>query len=326
LADQGINQTVNRTETRIGSLSENTLFYTKVRSINMGGPGPWSPAIAFSTMVDLSPQNLSVSHITPTECLVTWNRLPGTAVTTYELRFAPDKESWRAISNYPAQTFGLEKLLPDTAYRIQVRAKNPTGFGPWTDEAAFHTPPLPPLYAPKDLRAEEVTDISAKISWKPLEKVSGYRLSIGTDTDAGNRGVEVLTQTEFSLKGLIPEKSYFIKINAFNQTGDGPWSEIVLFSTRPTPPLSAPEGVAVLDVLPTSFILVWKPAQDAFSYEIGFGTGPRIDTAELKSVSTVSYTFAALQPETRYYIRVRKVNCGGSGPWSQMKSITTQAP
>jgi hypothetical protein len=124
----------------------------------------------------------------------------------------------------------------------------------------------------------------------------------------------------------MPEKSYFAKVKAFNTTGDGPWSETILISTRPSPPISAPESVDLMDILPTTFTMVWKPAQDAFAYEVGISTDPRVETTEIKSVSAFSYTFTSLQPKTKYYVRVRKVNRGGSGPWCQVKIATTLEP
>jgi chitodextrinase len=321
--ERGRVQVANRPEAVLGKLAENTEYFVRVRTLNLGGPGPWSDPVQAVTLPDLSPRNLSVSNVTPTEALLRWENLPGSAPTTYEVRYAPVRRVWKVVQDYPGQTLGLEKLEGDVIYRAQVRAKNASGFGPWCGEVSFQTPPQAPDTAPARLRGVDITDISARVVWEPMEKVDGYLFSLGTDPDASDRGVERLQQTEYSLKGLMPEKSYFVKVKAFNQTGEGPWSEVVLVATRPSPPASAPTGFTVSEITPMSCSLAWQAGEDALSYEVSLGLDPRDEKARLFPCSTPTYVCTDLKPDSTYYLRVRKVNRGGPGPWSRMKTVNT---
>jgi len=157
-----------------------------------------------------------------------------------------------------------------------------------------------------------------------MPKVDGYLFSAGTDTDASNRGEEKLDGTHFDLKGLIPETNYFVKVKAYNQSGQGPWSDILMISTPPTPPISAPAELRVSEITPYSFRVTWEASEDALSYELALSTEYR-GRETRKSASSPSFVFTDLQPETVYFLKVRKVNRGGSGPWSQGKQVTTAA-
>lgn len=313
----------NRPKITAEALRPNTLYFSRLRALNLGGPGPWSERLVFATLPVAAPEKIQLLALTPESCRLSWDLVPGTALTTYEIRYAGNKAPWQTLSNYAAQSLELTKLDSETNYRLQIRAKNQTGFGPWSSELAFTTPPLPPDQAPKNLHGEDITDISAKVVWKPLERAKGYLLSLGTDPDASDRGVEKLDQTEFILKGLIPDTNYFFKVKAYNQSGEGPWSDTLLVSTRPTPPLSAPSGVTVSEIAPTSFRLGWEASSDAQGYEISLGTDARGRNSAVKTATGNGFVCDGLRPNSVYYVKIRKVNRGGSGPWSQMKEVNT---
>jgi titin len=207
---------------------------------------------------------------------------------------------------------------------VQVRGKNAAGFGPWSADAVFHTPPLPPQEAPKELRAEALTDVSGKILWKPLANARIYLLGLGTDTYASNRGEITVSAAGYEMKGLLPETNYFARVKAVNGAGEGPWSEMMGFTTLPSPPFNAPEGMEVMEITSHSLTLHWTPTPDAAAYEVGFGTDPQVAHAQIQSADTCSCKLAGLKPATTYTLRVRKINRGGTGPWSQSRTATTQ--
>jgi hypothetical protein len=324
--EEGSRQVIHRGEARLGSLRENTRYWAKVRTLNQGGPGNWSAPLAFTTLLDSAPEDLRILRQSAAESAATWNVVPGNAPTTYELRLAPGGEGWRIFPGQSSQTRSLENLSPDTRYRVQVRAKNAVSVGPWSREVSFHTPPLPPQDAPKELRVTAVTDVSGKITWKPLPGVATYRLGLGSDTYASNRGEETVSAADYELKGLVPETNYFARVKAVNSIGEGPWSEIVGFSTMPSPPGSAPEGVDVMDVTTKGLTMVWTPSPDAINYEVGYGPDLQAKNTQIQSTATFSCTLSSLKPGATYYLRVRKINRGGNGPWSQSRTATIPAP
>lgn len=326
LADRGRLQSSGRTEARLGFLAANTSYFLKVRSVNSGGSGEWSEPLAFDTLPGSAPRNPAVSNVTSSEALARWERMPGTAPVQYEIRYAPANGAWRMVADYSGQTLALEKLVAGALHHLQIRAKNQSGYGPWSPEVRFRTLPAPPQTAPEELHAENVTDISAQAVWQALPDADGYRVSTGTDTDAGNLGVQPCPRTAYVFKGLMPETNYFVKIKGYNRTGEGPWSEVLLIATRPSLPINAPANPTVGDITASSFRLTWEPSGDAAAYEVGLSLDPRGENTAVSPAPASTFIFTDLHPGTTYYAKVRKVNRGGGGPWSRVQTATTIRP
>ncbi|NTV53428.1 MAG: fibronectin type III domain-containing protein, partial [Candidatus Firestonebacteria bacterium] len=140
LDEDGNRQIVHLGAARLEGLMENTRYWAKVRALSQGGPGVWSAPVTFISPLISAPKNLTPLHVTATESAVNWTRVPGNATTTYELRLAAEGEAWRTFTGLTAHNRSLNDLSPDTRYHVQVRAKNTTGYGPWSPETTLHTP------------------------------------------------------------------------------------------------------------------------------------------------------------------------------------------
>lgn len=321
------NLVIHRTEARLSPLETNTGYTIQIRGVNLGGPGPWiSKPSRVTTFPDTPPQNLKVSNLTPYEAVFSWDAIPGPAAVQYDIRYSAGRGRERTISGHLGTAVGLSPLEPETQYRVRVMPKNSAGQGPWSEELVFTTPLAPPAAAPRGLEARKLTDISAELVWQPMKKVDGYRLSLGTDVDASNHGADELRKTIFPMKGLNPNTNYFVKVKAYNASGEGPWSEILLVTTKTSPPVAAPRGAAVSSVTANSISLGWSPAEDAIAYEVSLGTDPKGENLGIQSTTAVDYVFASLKPETLYSVKVRSVNAGGPGPWSSILKASTKKP
>ncbi len=322
--EQNRPQVFNRCDIRLTPLKKNTNYSVKVRAVNLGGPGIWSSPLSFTTLPEIPPTHLNLSNLASHEAMLTWEGISGTAPTTYQIRVGPVLKTWRIISNNTAQTCNLSQLQPETKYRVQVRAQNNAGRGPWSRELTFQTPLALPERAPQNLAVDNITDISASLHWQAMKKVAGYHLSIGTNTDASNRGQEILKLTSYDLKSLIPNTTYFVKVRAYNVTGEGPWSNILLVTTRPTPPLTAPTQIKIPEVTMNSITLTWKTSPEAISYEVSMGTDAQGTNRGLpQSTNSPPYIFSDCKPATQYSVKVRSINRGGAGPWSRIIKATT---
>lgn len=313
-----------RLPARLSGLQANRTYQVKARAKNRGGFGAWSEAVQLTTLPSRSPRDLEVSGVQSREVVINWGSLPGIKGVRYDVRYAPGRKDWTMITGLEMPTVNLTELAPEQNYRVQVRGQNNSGAGPWSGEKSFRTPTAPPGAAPKGLRASEVTDISAVITWQRQAGVLGYRLNVGTNNDATNRLEKQLTATEFLLRGLMPETTYYAKVNSRNRSGDGPSSETIIITTRPSPPMLAPTGVGFIDVSHDSLTLNWNVRREAISYEVSLGTHPKAEgTQPFETVLTPPYMFRALELNTTYWVKVRMVNRGGGGPWSRVLSTTT---
>ncbi|MCD4812131.1 fibronectin type III domain-containing protein [bacterium] len=316
--------TSHQNKTRISGLKKNSMYYLKLRALNLGGPGNWSEPVRFVTLPAEGPRNFTVSNILPFEAYLGWEPVAGSMPVTYEIRYSPQRRQWTMLKKREGTSMTLKPLDSNRKYRVQVRARNYSGVGPWSSLVSFETPIAPPNSAPALLLASEVSDIAAMLSWKAMQAVTGYELSIGTDVSAGNRGIEKLKQNKYAMTGLSPNTSYYIKIRAFNTSGEGPWSDTMLVTTRPSPPITAPTNLAFSDISENALTLTWISDKYYFQYEVSIGTdGQGQNSGQPKAISTPPYIFNNLTPKTTYFVKVRNINRGGGGPWSRILKITT---
>jgi len=316
--------TFHQSQAQLNDLTQNSIYFVKLRALNLGGAGAWSDPLTITTLPAQVPNKLVVDNILPTEVLLRWEAISGSAPTSYQIRFAAEKSAWKIVSDYTALTLNLIRLKPNTNYRIQIRAQNNAGKGPWSHITYFKTPTAPPNRAPQTLAVVNISDVSAQLQWEIMPEIEGYRLSVGTDTDASNRGSEDIKENSYILRGLIPDTSYYVKVKAYNKSGDGPWSDIVLLTTRPAPPIVAPSNVRVLEVTKNSLSLQWDLSPKVLRYEVSIGTDPQGENSgDPRSINYPPYIFDNLKPNTTYFVKVRNVNRGGGGPWSRILKITT---
>lgn len=95
---------------------------------------------------------------------------------------------------------------------------------------------------------------------------------------------------------------------------DGVWSSATA-PTAPTAPTGAPE-ITADPVSATSIEVTWAAVDDATSYEMSLD-------GDVAFTVTSPATVDELLAETTYGVRVRAVNAGGAGPWSDTSNVTT---
>ena len=68
---------------------------------------------------------------------------------------------------------------------------------------------------------------SAWLKWNPIDDAFGYVLYYGTDPNKLYTSIMVYDQNEYWLKTLDSKKTYYFKIEAFNENGISKASTIV---------------------------------------------------------------------------------------------------
>ncbi|MEX1054899.1 MAG: fibronectin type III domain-containing protein, partial [Rhodothermales bacterium] len=138
---------------------------------------------------------------------------------------------------------------------------------------------------------------------------------------------EALSASSYVLMDLLPERTYYWRVQAVNSSDTSPFSSVYSFSTTQAPPaagvLISPEAGA--EGLPTTVALEWETIDDADSYHLQMDTAASFPAPvlEITDLSSTSYEAGDLQRETQYFWRVRGMNRGGSGAWSPVSSFTT---
>ncbi|CAM4723100.1 unnamed protein product [Leuciscus chuanchicus] len=225
-------------------------------------------------------------------------------------------------------------LLPGTTYRFQVRAANSVGYGPYSESVEISTAAGPPgQCSPPAINVTSHT--CADVTWENNESsgidISEYRLDWGRDLDS----LEMVysgSETYFQISNLEASTEYCCRLQAVNQAGAGPYSDLVTCRT----PAAVPDvvsGVHLLDLPPTptesdSFspstclALTWDEPHcngaEITSYSISMGDD--IITTE----NATCHIIRDLLPDSEYSLQIRAENEIGPGPFSRTLTVRTR--
>lgn len=227
----------------VQTLNENQLYYWRVRAINEEGTSPWSSVFTFTTGYYLpeapriiSPENESTKH--PINGLkLIWTSAK--RAQKYQLQVTKLPEFTQLIvdnDNLFDTSYVLNNLENYTVYLFRVRAINQGGYSDWSLPYSFRTinvaPTTPPdLTVPADGALN--LPLGVRLNWLPVQRAEGYRLQVATDQNFDTLFANELEVylTYYNLLNLAENTEYFWRVKAWNEAGDGPWSEVRKFKT-----------------------------------------------------------------------------------------------
>lgn len=242
---------------------------------------------------------------------------PGTYVV--EGGSAPGRSDLASFATGSTETsFTASGLGPGTYY-VRLRSRNAAGTGVPSLEQAFTVgaagcsgPPSPPL----DLRAT-VSGGSVALDWRaaPQSIVSSYRVLAGSASGVADIGrLDVGNVTSFTTPA--PAGAYFVRVQAMNPCGVGaPSAEsvaIVGSAVVPPGPAFGLDGSAA----GSTVTLTWgapSVGTGPFQYRVEAGSGPGLANLATLVVGTASFAATGVPPGL-YYVRVRAIGTGGTGP------------
>uniref|UniRef100_A0A671Q1B5 Fibronectin type III domain-containing protein 3B-like n=1 Tax=Sinocyclocheilus anshuiensis TaxID=1608454 RepID=A0A671Q1B5_9TELE len=224
-------------------------------------------------------------------------------------------------------------LLPGTTHRFQVRAANSAGYGPYSESVEISTGAGPPgQCSPPAINVTSHTcaDVTWEVSHSGID-ISEYRLDWGCDLDS----LELVysgTETCFQIFNLEASTYYCCRLQAVNQAGAGPYSDLVMCRT----PAVAPDVVSGFRYVDhplnptenepfshsTCLALTWDEPHcngaEITSYSIS--VGDRIITTR----SVTGHIIRDLLPDSEYSLQIRAENEMGPGPFSQTLTVRTR--
>lgn len=226
-----------------GGLEAGVRYFWRVRGINEGGPGPWSPSWSFVTEVVppqapllLAPDDGAVNQ--PLNPMLRWQRVPD--ATTYRLQVARDMGFTDVVHDRVDST--TVRILPDgplayqTTYYWRVRSGNVAGPSPWSEVRNFTTsPPIPvapALVSPAD-QASGLA-LTPALSWSSSPGAERYRVQVATLVTFAGPVLDVeTTETQVNVPSgsLQAGTRYFWRVRAINAGGLSGWSATRAFET-----------------------------------------------------------------------------------------------
>ncbi len=213
-------------------------------------------------------------------------------------------------------------LTNGTTYYFTADAVNDAGLHSTASAEASATP-APPVTAPGAPTGLAATagDAQVNLSWQAPgsdggAQITGYNIYEGTSPAVTGKPVASAKGTGVTVKNLANGTTYYFKVTAVNQAGEGPASGAV--AATPAAAITQPGSPNGLTASPGSgqVTLSWTaPASDGGTgisgYEIYRGTRPGGESSVPVNgtpVQSTSYTLTGLTNGTTYYFTVAAVN------------------
>uniref|UniRef100_A0A8C0GM53 Fibronectin type-III domain-containing protein n=1 Tax=Chelonoidis abingdonii TaxID=106734 RepID=A0A8C0GM53_CHEAB len=202
----------------------------------------------------------------------------------------------------------LENLHADTLYRIRIQAINNFGVGPFSHSIKAKTKPLPP--DPPHLECVVFSYQSLKLKWGEgpsralITNPTQFNLQM---EDKFGRFVTVYSGPchTYKVQRLNESTTYYFKIQAYIDAGEGEFSEVYAFTTIRSPPVSL-KAPKVNQVGENICEITWEPLQsmkiDSIVYILQLASGREVD--QVYKGSETSFHFTNFQTNCEYRFRV----------------------
>ena len=325
-------------------LSKNKTLYWRMRTEGENGPSEWSEV---RTMVTpntpatpklISPKNKAlVTDLMPT---LDWRNSAapnGTIFDHYQVQVATDEDFTAVvvdeeITGQTSSEYTLESVLnPNTRYYWRVRAFNTLGqYGSWSTAYYFREAvEAPELNSPVD--GIFLDNLRPEFDWENVIGASSYTIQISARTNMGSPISGKVTDSSYvPVKDLSKNKTLYWRVRTEGENGPSEWSEVRIMvtpNTPTTPKLISPKNKALVTDLMPKFD--WSNSAVPYGtifdhYQVQVATDEAFAAVvvdkDVVGLNTDSeYTLrSALNPNTRYYWRVRAFNTLGQyGSWSK---------
>lgn len=224
------------------------------------------------------------------------------------------------ISNVPVRggslkqsvSYTLNNLVPGNDYVVRIRGKpsSDTSYTPYDNSFKISTSSLTDISY-----STNITDSSCNIVFDDITDLTNEKFEISFDGKS-----YVLDSNSYDFNNLLPDKSYNFKVRLL---ANGLKSNWVSCSFRTLPWLKAPSDIEDLKVVGfgVNFIRV-EVVGGLYASEYSF----YLDGSLVDTVSSNSFTYLNLNPNTEYTLGVVASNKYGASNLKEIKHRTNEPP
>uniref|UniRef100_A0A8C0SN76 Fibronectin type III domain-containing protein 3B n=1 Tax=Canis lupus familiaris TaxID=9615 RepID=A0A8C0SN76_CANLF len=327
------------TEYTFTHLKPGTLYKLRACCISTGGHsqyGPYSDVSEITTAAGPPGQcKAPCISFTPDGCvLVGWEspESSGADISEYRLEWGEDEESLELIYHGTDTGFEIRDLLPAAQYCCRLQAVNQAGAGPYSELVLCQTPasapdPVSTLSVLEEETLNAYPDspfVCLVLNWE--EPCNNGSEILAYNIDLGDSVITVGNTTTHVLKGLLPETTYRIRIQAINEIGVGPFSQFIRAKTRPLPPL--PPRLECAAAGPQSLKLKWGDSNTKTHAAEDMVYTLQLEDRNKRFISIYrgpshTYKVQRLTEFTCYSFRIQAASEAGEGPFSETYTFST---
>nr|XP_057921597.1 receptor-type tyrosine-protein phosphatase delta-like isoform X2 [Doryrhamphus excisus] len=278
-----------------------------------------------------------VTERTATSITLTWDSGNPEPVSYYIIQHKSkySEDSYKEIDGVATTRYSVGGLSPYSDYEFRVVAVNNIGRGPPSEGIEAKTAEQAPSTAPRRLRGQMMSATTAVINWEEPEEangqIMGYRIYYTLDSlqHVNLWEKQIVRGANFvTIQGLIPNKTYYIKVLAYTSVGDGPLSpdlQIIAKTGVPAQPTDF-KGEAKSE---TSVLLSWvAPVQTGqenqiTGYDLLYKKRDDKDERRISFEPTSTYLMKDLKPFTTYTFRLAARSKHGVGAYTSEISAET---
>lgn len=274
-------------------------------------------AVTQNTLIT-PPSIASATNISANSFRAQWN--PVCFADEYLLDVSTNPNFTSFVSGYQGRvvtgstSFNVTGLEAFTTYYYRVRARDnlgnqTSGFSNATQVTTSSNPPVASA-------ATNVTTTGFRANWSPVSGANQYRLDVSTNSEfttfvQGFNNRNVGNTNFFDVTGLPDAQDYYYRVRAVNtETGvQSSNSTVIGIILPPNPPLIT----EVNSVGPREIEIVWQTALRVNQYRLDISTSSDFSSFVTgfsnRNVGNEGvYVAEGLQPNRRYYVRMRALN------------------
>lgn len=231
--------------------------------------------------------------------------------------------SWLSVSPQSGSgnaTVTLETTSTNTATSSRKGTVEVTGGNVTVSVSVSQDSTLALPGTPTANQASNVDTAQFTANWNAVAGADSYSLDVATDNVftnfvPGYQALNVGNVTTYDVNGLSSGSTYYYRVRAHNEGGNGGYSNTVSIETVPSPPKAEPPDSD--NVKPTSFTAKWHSVRGAAGYQIDVSTNINftgyLSGYENKDVGDVdSCIVTGLTENATYFFRVRAYDNEGA--------------
>lgn len=299
------------------------------------------------------PGGVVAKEINDTSVLLSWSRGYDnhSPIGRYIIQaWTPLSNEWKSVRTDPQHIEGnLESawvinLIPWMDYEFRIIANNILGTGdPSLPSQTIRTREAAPTVAPSNISGGGGDQHEVTMLWAAMPREYqngegfGYIITFRKEGTKEWRHAKILgaesARYVYQNYTIAPYSRFEVKVKAFNNKGQGPYSQVSIVFSAEEEPRVAPSGVKASSLSSSEIEVSWNPVEEVtmngilLGYEIRYwrgkdkeGSADRLRTARLETTARVS----DLKASTLYHVEVRAYNSAGSGPSSPSTTIITR--